>query len=351
MSMNAYVCPHCKSDLTEINSVLKCQECKETYSYKDEIPVLRNINKSSIWQYDKDEIAEKVIKKTKKNGWKKAIEDEYEDINSSWISSQSRAEGIYLSGIDKNSVVLDAGCGWGALSCTITPIAKEIYGVDSNNYGLEFAKLRCEQDNITNAYFSNSDIGKLPFKDDFFDLVILNGVLEWTPLAYPELTPDNAQRVILKELHRVLKKGGQIFIAIENRYGFRYLLGKPDEHTSIRFITILPRFIAGLYYKLIKKSEYRAYTHSVSEIKQLLKNSGFINTDFYATLPDYRFYKYIIPLEKNNESYRLLLTMLKHKSVNSKKYKMYYMLFRTFSGCGIQFLRYFTNAFIALGEK
>ncbi len=349
--MSSFVCPKCKNELLDNVSKFECTHCKAIYSDINGIPIFRNLEKSAIWQFENNDVSEKLIQDADTNGWKQAVESKYDHIKSSWIASTSRAEGIYLSDIDDTSVILDAGCGWGALSYAIAPIAKKVYGVDSNNYGLRFAQLRCKQEGVRNTSFANSDIGKLPFADEYFDLVILNGVLEWTPLAFPELTPDNTQLLILRELHRVLKKGGQVFIAIENRFGFRYILGKPDEHTSIRFITVLPRFIARIYYKLIRKSEYRAYTHSISEIKQLFKKADFTESTFYATLPDYRFYKYIISLEDNNASYRLLLTMLKHISLTSRKYKMYYSLFKLFSWCGMPFLRKFTNAFIALGRK
>jgi len=348
--MNTFVCPECKKELLQKDSAFECKHCQEKYSDVDRIPIFRNPEESAIWQFEKDDKAEKLIKSAEKDGWRKTIEEEYGNLKDSWIASQNRAEGIYLSNIDDQSIVLDAGCGWGALSFAVSSIAKEVYGIDSNNYGLRFVQLRCKQEGVNNAYFANSDIGKLPFPDDFFDLVILNGVWEWTPLAFPDISPEDAQKLILRELHRVLKPNGQIFIAIENRFGFRYLLGKPDEHTSVRFITVLPRFIAKLYFRIKTKTEYRIYTHSIKETEQLLKDSGFSETTFHATLPDYRFYKFIISLDNSN-SYDLLLTMLKHISLSSRKYKMYYTLFKLFSFCGTSFLRKFTNAFIAIGKK
>ena len=58
----------------------------------------------------------------------------------------------------------------------------------------------------------------------------------------------------LKELHRVLKDDGSIYIAIENRIGLQYLAGYPDDHVNIRFVSFLPRWLCRFFHKEDQKS-------------------------------------------------------------------------------------------------
>ena len=85
---------------------------------------------------------------------------------------------------------------------------------------------------VDNIFPVASPIKSLPFSDNFFDLVILNGVLEWVALDEDTIleqhwdgkragktsyrkTPEEMQIEVLKELRRVLKPDGFLYIAIK----------------------------------------------------------------------------------------------------------------------------------------
>ena len=138
----------------------------------------------------------------------------------------------------------------------------------------------------------------MPFSDGFFDLVVVYGVLEWAGLSGEEQKPEFYQLKLLKEVQRVLKKGGHLYLAIENRLGIVYLLGQKDPHTNLRFVTLMPRFLANIYSRVVRGKPYRAYTHTLGDCKRLFKKAGFSDIETYTPLPSYRHFWYVLPLDE-----------------------------------------------------
>ena len=99
--------------------------------------------------------------------------------------------------------ILDLGCGNGTQTKYIVKLvsATEAYGIDINQTYLKEA----EKTGI-NGIRADLNTDKLPFDDDYFDLIILSEVIEHL------LNPDNA----LKEAYRVLKSGGIFIITTPN---------------------------------------------------------------------------------------------------------------------------------------
>ena len=109
----------------------------------------------------------------------------------------------------------------------------------------------------------------------------------------------------------------------KNRYSYNYFLDEPDPST-LKYASLLPRWIADLYVRLIKPSNgqkgkksfrfvkevtlanarYRNYRHSLSHLKKMFGRAGFVGLNSYLPLPGVRFQKLFIPLadEKAGES-------------------------------------------------
>ena len=139
------------------------------------------------------------------------------------------------------------------------------------------------------------DHGKLPFAEKSFDVVIMNGVLEWVGSYLKTGDPLNIQQKCLKEVRRVLKEAGELWIGIENRFGLKYLQGEPDDHLRyyspkkpVSYTTVVPRIIANLMTQKALGIPYRTYTHSFWGLKRLLKRAGFKEAEFYYPLEGYR---------------------------------------------------------------
>lgn len=142
--------------------------------------------------------SESEIKRSYRLGWDKAIIDFHKKRKISKFAD------FLIPKLQSNMTLLDCGCGIGNLSLEFADILDKghVYGIDINDDLLEIAnksKKKKENDNIT---FMKSNVYKLDFPNETFDVV-------WCNTLFMHLKePD----IALKEINRVLKKGGIIAI-------------------------------------------------------------------------------------------------------------------------------------------
>ena len=101
---------------------------------------------------------------------------------------------------DFTGSLLEVPVGTGVISMPIWQTLSEanITCLDYSENMMQSAKNRADEMGITNVRFMQGDVGKLPFKDESFDVVTsLNGFH-----AFPD------KDAAYKETYRVLKKGG-----------------------------------------------------------------------------------------------------------------------------------------------
>jgi ubiquinone/menaquinone biosynthesis C-methylase UbiE len=124
--------------------------------------------------------------------------DSYEKIMGRW--SRRLAEPFLdFAGLADNGVILDAGCGTGALTTVMLARteAAEVVGVDISSAYVAYAQ---EEVRSPRARFEVGDLTQLPFDDAEFEQVYSQLVLQFVP---------DVERAIL-ELKRVTKPGGLI---------------------------------------------------------------------------------------------------------------------------------------------
>jgi len=104
----------------------------------------------------------------------------------------------------KDKVVLDVGCGAAGKSLYYAKQgAKIVYGIDPVKGYKEEAETLAKEKNLGDKFkFIVGDAGDLPFKDNFFDTIILNDAMEHV----------NNPKKVLEECYRTLKEGGRIYI-------------------------------------------------------------------------------------------------------------------------------------------
>ena len=83
----------------------------------------------------------------------------------------------------------------------------EIYGIDISPHVTEQANKNLKKNNIQVNTFVG-DLRKMPFNDNFFDYLYTMGTIEHLP----------DPKVAMKEISRVLKKGGKAVIGVPNKY-------------------------------------------------------------------------------------------------------------------------------------
>lgn len=127
----------------------------------------------------------------------------------------SRKARIVLGLAKKNAKILDLGCGTGILSKHILKLAPkvDIYGIDISPKAIAIAKRDLKK--FKNAKFTVGDTGKLPYKDNTFDIVAGNSILHHISL-------DEA----MPEIIRVCKNGAKIWFSEPNYLNPQILIQK-----------------------------------------------------------------------------------------------------------------------------
>ena len=122
----------------------------------------------------------------------------------------------YLKGM-----VLDAGCGSGFFSKYFFDKGCKTFALDNSKKALDLTKKLDER-----IIIKEGDVFNIPFKNEYFDVVFSDGLLEHYK------NPES----ILLEFKRVLKPKGKIITFVPNKISY-WLLAKPfimreiDEYT------------------------------------------------------------------------------------------------------------------------
>lgn len=105
---------------------------------------------------------------------------------------------------------LDAGCGGGRYSIAMAQLGATVVGCDISREGIEDCKRRAGH--LASIDFRQASVLDLPFPDESFDFVCSSGVLHHT--TDPELG--------LREITRVLRPGGRVFLLLYGVRGIRW---------------------------------------------------------------------------------------------------------------------------------
>lgn len=112
---------------------------------------------------------------------------------------------LVLNALPKGSKVLDVGCGTGHLTNWIKSKGFEVYGLEASD-----AMFQLATHNFPEIDFKQGISSKLPYQDNYFDLIIAVEVLRYLDDAENETT--------YKDFYRVLKNGGKIFVTHVNLF-------------------------------------------------------------------------------------------------------------------------------------
>ena len=101
---------------------------------------------------------------------------------------------------NKDSVVMEFGCGTGTTSLIHAPFVKEILAYDYSPSMIEIANQKKTEQKIKNVTFEVKAVEDIQFTSETYDMIIAHSILH--------LTQNNEQ--ILKKAYEALKPGGYL---------------------------------------------------------------------------------------------------------------------------------------------
>ncbi len=119
--------------------------------------------------------------------------------------------------------VLDLGCGNGSGVFFFVREGYETYGIDISSSAIKLGKNFLKRENLK-ADLKMGDANSLPYKDNFFDVVVSYGVLD-------HMERKKADQV-MSEINRVLKTGGLCFLSLISKKHHTYGAGLKFEGDS-----------------------------------------------------------------------------------------------------------------------
>lgn len=168
------------------------------------------------------------------------------------------------------SDILEIGAGLGTITGMLASHSKTITAVEAS-------KRRAQVIYERHSDHDNLLIYQADFKDIEFtkkyDYIVMVGVLEYAKIYQKTRDP---YKTFLNKIKKLLKPGGKLLIAIENRYGIKYWAGSSEDH--------LGREYAGL----LGYDGEKVRTFGKTELTNLLQSSGFNHTKMYYPFPDYK---------------------------------------------------------------
>jgi ubiquinone/menaquinone biosynthesis C-methylase UbiE len=264
----------------------------------------------------------------------------------SWIDNlvvDSRYAWKIFLDLNKDKSLLDIGCGLGNLVSNLAPHVGKVYAMDLTYKRLQFTQKRSSVFNSSAnfSFVAGGDQKYLPFPDHSVDCITLSGVLEWVGegdsspynsgsklrrlwnmLAnhFGETNPRNIQIAFLREIKRVLKEDGQLFVGIENRLNYEYFVSRPDHHSNLKYGSLMPRFIANLYSIFVKHRPYRTFTYSIPGYRKLFADAGFDSLEFVGLFDGYSFLRQMLPFSKAGKTWQQGKVKSLKKKISANKY-------------------------------
>lgn len=341
-----FQCPSCGGVLKSVQeptNCLQCSRCLTEYPIKLGLPDFAH-DKEYYWgELDRETMAEIVESELSIIDYLKKLESSEAkpliDYLMHYATDPRRAGWKYLLDLSPGGRLLDFACGWGALTHSLAPHYREAWITDIVAERVAVTIKRGRELGVDNIYgCTASGWPRLPFADESFDTVVVNGALEWLPCSI-QGNPKDVQQQFLNEIARILVPDGQFVLGIENRYGMSYFTGKREEYTKLKFISLLPRILGKIYHRLALNEEYRTYTHGRVSLSGMLSKAQLSHQSFLNPYPDYREFDRVF-----NPTDNLQLSHSLKPTSKSGKLKL-------FAAKQTSLMKYFSNSFLVFASK
>ena len=218
---------------------------------------------------------------------------------------------------NKNKRALDLGCGTGHYLIQLHSMGFQCFGADISEEMLQRTRDKFISSKSNDLTLINSDCYKLPIDDNYFDLIICIGVLEYL----------DSEKKALIEMKRIILPGGFVIVTFPNFYKLRNLLN--PYYYIVRIWTYLfskksARSFQSSENKKVKidfnKSTVSRY--SLKGVKKIISNSGFkiLEIKGYCFGPFSLWKKDMFPLETSIKISNLIEELISYKIFGFLKY-------------------------------
>ncbi len=221
---------------------------------------------SDIYGDYKEDI-KKYINQYKKEEYDKIIKND-KRTNIVTIFSEMRANIIKWYPFDKDKKILEIGANYGEISQELVKRCKEVTAIEFSKEKATCIAKRLEDVNNLKIVIC-SDLSKLVLKDKY-DYISIIGTAEYANvLGFKDLSE------MIKWAYGNLTNDGKIIIAIDNKFGVKYLAGSTRNKEEVPFAN----------YKTYVDKSYTLY--GKTELENMLKQNEFVNYKFYYPVPNY----------------------------------------------------------------
>ena len=168
--------------------------------------------------------------------------------------------------------VLEIGAGCGAVTRYLGETAAEVVALEPSAQRARVAAARCR--GLASVKVVVDELESFARTGETFDAITLIGVLEY---AHRFCERPDAALHWLRLARGMLRPGGALLLAIENKLGLKYFAGAPEDHLGRPMLGI-----GDLYEARGPRTWGRA------ELEAMLHQAGFARTGFAVPLPDYK---------------------------------------------------------------
>lgn len=145
----------------------------------------------SYWPEIPQSLAKSLTPYAQEHGWKQALDWVGQEANKPWLldlaTHFSRIRGLGLLPIQPEWKVLDFGAGWGVMTAGLAHKGCQTVALEAAFERAAFLAERIRQEGLEDRVkvYCGGNTAQIPFPDQAFDCVVVNGVLEWIPTSMP----------------------------------------------------------------------------------------------------------------------------------------------------------------------
>lgn len=278
-------CPRCKGDLDARQDAFRCAACNEVYPVILGVPDFRIFPDPYIG-IEADRAKARIVAEHFDRLDFAELIDFYYDITDVVPAAQARLfkRGLLAAGpraanalaaweararpARSHRSLLELGCGTAPLLVAASQQYECVVGIDIAFRWLIVAKKRLAEAGVEASLYC-ACAEALPFRSGTFDVVVADSVIEVV----------HDQSASLGEAQRVMRPGGNLYIATPNRFSVG-----PDPHLGIPAGGFLPKGIAARIARMRGAIPPKRNLLSKSALVRLLASTGFSRSDVF--LPD-----------------------------------------------------------------